>query len=68
MITSIMALNNKELVSGGSDRNIIIWEIPKGKIVNIFKGHSDWITKLQKINNHQFLSASNDNSIMLWDT
>lgn len=57
------------LASGGSDRDVKVWEVATGKLLRELKGHRDAVTALAFSPDGKTLaSGSNDYSLRYWDT
>jgi WD40 repeat protein len=66
-INCIIQLCNKKLVSGSSDKTIIIWDSKNNfNIEYTLKGHSDTICQLTQIDNI-LISASGDGLLIFWN-
>ena len=60
--------DDKYIVSGSEDGEIIIWDPMKGELLNTLKGHSRGITVITFNKNSTLLaSGSEDNTIKIWD-
>ncbi len=69
IIYCLASLSNSNIVSGGLDGTIKIWET---KFTSLIKqpdliGHKESINDLKFLNNGDLASCSSDNSIMIWD-
>jgi len=58
---------NQLMFSGGSDREIKVWDTTTWEPVRRFKGHQGGIFKLTKLGRNAFLSCSGDQTIKRWD-
>jgi len=60
--------NGKLMATGGSDNNIILWEVRSGRQIKVFRGHTDIISDLAFVAEDQIIvSASKDKTIKLWN-
>src|SRR5262249_47350791 len=60
--------DGKQLVSGGSDARIKIWNIVTGQEVNSLTGHTDAVTDIAVSPDELLLaSASVDHTVRMWD-
>ncbi|ETO18272.1 WD-40 repeat protein [Reticulomyxa filosa] len=60
--------NGYAICSGSYDKTIRIWDIETTKQLNIFNGHTSWVTCIKYGSNELgILSGSLDSSIRLWD-
>lgn len=67
-INVIALYANTKLLSAGSDKRIIIWDIKQKRLIGAMDGHADSITYLKVTSNCGFaVSASTDNSIRIWN-
>jgi len=57
-----------QYATGGTDKQIVIWDAADGSFVNTLKGHSDIVLSLDFSPDGSLLaSASKDNEIRIWD-
>lgn len=62
------ALNNKNMVSGSSDKTAIIWDVVTGKPLHVLKGHKWKVTSVAYSYDSKFVvTGSTDGTIKLWD-
>lgn len=60
--------NEEFLVSGASDRNIILWNLNNDDDTIVLKGHEDSITCLADLQDgRNIVSCSIDQKIIIWD-
>ena len=60
--------SGKLLASGSQDRTIRLWEPVTGKLIRVFEGHRDLVTRVAFLpDGKSIASASGDRSIRLWD-
>ena len=60
-------MNNGNLVSGGKDKYIKLWNVKTGNMIRSFIGHEDFIRCLDINNKEQLVSASDDKTIRIWN-
>ena len=69
-VNILIEIDNNTLCSGGSDRNIIIWNLNEKEnkyiLKQICKGHDFSVIGLTYLNNDKLVSASNDETIKIW--
>ncbi len=67
-ITSLdLSKDGTLLLSGGMDRNVVIWDAETGEKVFVLEGHLDAIAKVSFSSNGEFVfSQSHDQSIKIW--
>jgi len=64
----VFSPDGKFILSGSWDKYLKLFDINTGKLVQIFKGHSDQVRAVAfSPNGQRVLSGSNDNTIKLWD-
>ena len=60
--------NDSQLLSGGLDKRIVLWNLPDGIAIRDFKGHSRGVTALCWLpDNETFVSGSLDHSLRVWN-
>ncbi len=60
--------DDRQLVSGGYDKNLRVWDVATGECTGIFSGHEDYISCLDVSFDGRFAaSGSGDGSIRIWD-
>ncbi len=63
-----VASNGQYLVTGSSDKTVIIWDVISGKQKHILKGHSWKINSVTISNDGKYvISGSSDGSTKVWD-
>jgi len=67
-VVALLSLNDGQtLISGSYDKEIVIWNIYSGKIVQKLAGHNSSITALTLTQDqNKFISASLDNTLNVW--
>jgi WD40 repeat protein len=61
-----MILSNGDLVSGGGDGKIKIWNPVDGTLKMILHGHSAVVWTLTSLSNQSFASGSFDSTVKIW--
>ena len=69
---SVIALeytpDGTELISGGVDKTVILWEVTTGHMIRVFQGHLDQVNTVAYCPQFSLLvSGSNDKSVLLWE-
>lgn len=60
--------DGKQVVSGGTDRALRVWDFPTGEVCRVFKGHTDCVNSVAYSPNGEFIvSAGDDLSLRIWD-
>lgn len=68
VLATTFSLDGRYCVTGGEDRNIVLWETETGDVRYRFpEGHRAAVTSLQFTPQGQLVSAGRDNTIRLWD-
>lgn len=67
-IFSLATLTNGDLVSGGEDNTIKIWDANNGSLKKTLTGHTSWIRDFAVLNGNRLVSGSEDRTIKIWDT
>ncbi len=70
-LTTSMAFvpSKNELVTGGDDCNLSVWDLSNGALLKHFRADDDWIRSLDFSNDGVTLAAlSHNGSVKLWDT
>jgi WD40 repeat protein len=69
VLSVIYSFDSKKLASCDQSGEIIIWEMPKGKLLRRIKAHKDLIQDISFAeDNKTLVSASLDKTVKLWDT
>jgi len=56
------------LVSGGEDKNTILWDVQTGGVVKTFCGHSSWVLSVSiSLDCTTIASGPRDKTIRLWN-
>lgn len=58
------------LASAGDDRTIIVWDLSTRQVLNVLRGHEDWISCLVPVGVEgqvRLLSGAEDHTLRLWD-
>lgn len=66
-VSSLLAINDKELLSGDTFGNLYHWDLNETKLIHSFKPHSWHIYKLEFINYDRIASCSYDNDINIYE-
>jgi WD40 repeat protein len=63
-----MSSDGKQVISGSTDKTLILWDVESGQPIRIFKGHSDsvWAVSLSG-DGKRAISGSKDKTLILWD-
>jgi len=68
IITAFEFSENGRLVTGSTDNTVIVWDIEKGAILHIFKGHSGPINFVSfSPDGTKIVSASQDQFVRVWN-
>ncbi len=68
VLAAAISPDGQNLLSGGDDNAIILWDIASNAIVRRFTGHADWVRTLAfSPDGRTILSGSEDNTLILWD-
>ena len=68
LVSSMLAINNKKLICGYYEGDIIVWNIEEKKIdIEIRKAHEYNVNVIIQLKNNSIASASNDKKIKIWD-
>jgi WD40 repeat protein len=67
-VNKLALLKNGDLVSGSSDRTIIIWNLEDGTVKRTLAGHCKYVFALKELENRDLVSGSADGTIKIWDT
>ncbi len=60
--------NDSQLLSGGLDKRIVLWNLQDGSAIRDFKGHSRGVTALCWLPDQEtFVSGSLDHSLRVWN-
>ncbi len=65
--TAVFSPNGLNLITGGADRTIRIWEIPSGKMINKFEKHQSAIKKLAITPDGKILVSANWIDLNIYD-
>jgi WD40 repeat protein len=61
--------DGRQLVSGGLDKRVLLWNVADGSVEREFAGHSKGVTSVCLIEDRRLLvSAGIDQSLRVWDT
>ena len=66
-ITCIIKLLNGNVVTGGQDKTIKIWDIDKKELLYTLTGHTSIIWDLHELEDNRLMSVSDDNTAKIWD-
>ena len=66
-INCLIKLSNGNIISGGQDNTIKIWDINKKENLFTLKGHTSIIWDIHEIEDNKLISASDDNKSKIWD-
>src|SRR5262249_33745102 len=66
---AVFGKDEKEVLTGGDDGSVRVWDVNSGKHLRELKGHVGPVTWLayRPGNRHQVLSAGADGTLRLWD-
>jgi len=67
VVTNVIALNRKVIVSASWDKTIKIWKVSKGECLATWIAHNDWVNALEKLSEETFVSGAEDNTIRVWN-
>jgi len=63
--------NGKQIVSGGHDKTLRIWDATSGQLLKILKGHTGWFNAVTSVafspDGKRIVSGSTDKNIRIWD-
>ncbi len=58
-----------QMVTGASDRAVLLWDVASGSLLRRFTGHTGGVNALAfYLGDEEIISASEDRSLRLWDT
>ena len=66
-IYCLIKIPKGQVISGGHDKIIRIWDIENKKCLNKLEGHTSTIWDIKYIGNDKLISASDDNTSLIWD-
>ena len=66
-INCLIKLSNGQVVSGGQDTTIKVWDIDKKECLYTLKGHTSIIWDIRELPDNKLISASDDNKSKIWD-
>ena len=66
-INCLIKLSNGNVVSGGQDTTIKIWDIDKKQVISTLKGHTSIVWEIRELEDNKIISASDDNTSKIWD-
>ncbi|KAI8059490.1 WD40-repeat-containing domain protein [Gongronella butleri] len=55
------------LVSGGCDRDVRVWDLDKGRLLHVLRGHTSTVRCLKMRDKRLAVTGSRDNSLRVWD-
>jgi WD40 repeat protein len=69
-VSSVALLpDGRQLLSGGYDNTLKLWDTATGSLLHTFEGHSDGVIRVAvSPDGRQLLSGSMDGTLRLWDT
>ena len=66
VVTCTADLGHGQLVSGGEDKMVRVWDIATGKCVQCLEGHTGWVKCVIALSNQKAASGSFDHTIRIW--
>jgi WD40 repeat protein len=67
-VSCTLVLNERQLISGGRDHCVRIWDVGSGECQIMLQRHSDWINNLAAIDDQFFASACWNGEIRIWNS
>ena len=69
VVSLVFSPDDKLLVTGGADGEILLWQVDSGKKISSFRAHNDWISSVACIPDGKIIaSSSRSNVVKLWDS
>jgi WD40 repeat protein len=60
--------NGRQILSGSRDKTMRLWDLTSGKVLYVFRGHSDAVRAVAAAaDGYTFLSAGRDTTILVWE-
>lgn len=66
-INALIKLKDGQIVSGGQDKLIKVWDINEQKSLMTLEGHTSMIWSLGEINGNKLISGGSDKRALIWD-
>ena len=66
-VSALIKLPRGQLASGGSDGNIMIWDVDQTRPVHTLTGHGHRVTSLAAVSDSLLVSGDTEGNLILWD-
>ena len=66
-VSALIKLPRGQLASGGSDGNIMIWDVDQTRPVHTLTGHGYRVTSLAAVSDSLLVSGDTEGNLILWD-
>ncbi|VDO95944.1 unnamed protein product [Soboliphyme baturini] len=68
VLDAVCSSDSAKIASCGKDKNVIVWDVESGKVLQKFRGHAGVINSVDlNENSNVVISASQDSSVRAWD-
>jgi WD40 repeat protein len=64
---TVVWLNDTQVLSGGFDDRVILWDAETGELLRTFEGHTNGVLSIEVLDEERFITGSWDRRAMLWD-